>query len=814
MRKLGRIATALLVVFMLVITWIYSGYYERWRISAAIGVKDVTLTKKTTTYVANDEQWLTFPLNGPQDLVRVLTSANIKSNNPYRLDAVWRYAMRWQILDKEGEVIDDYVYHHRTSSQRFYDQESNRWLPGAFYLDSDLVPADGRVIPVNVEALENIGAIRLKVVSRDKEISDVVVRVYERVKPAENKLGKLWARLGVDRQTELARGNVYPVELMREQEKRNLMLNSYRPIGPLGVSGSDYDVRTLYILKDEEEERVVRPLGLFVSGGIPGVIPVPESGGTIRLEMVRYTSVTGEPSPVTVRWYGQGLAKRSSQKFPWKKGKVQLVQKFAGGLLEINSSASLVVRAFLQFEGGWQEITPKPARLRAYLIKQNHSVEFAVEHVANKSTPLRLDFRTFYTAQEMKNASRHEIKTQWLDANGKVIRSEKIHFTPSLSRYDVVVGGVPSARVGNPYRLYAWLPSAVKRIRISSKKILTVVGYTRSAAIVYRRRVPEDYYPFRSDIQRLPAWHLVRPVKYKTLLRSRNTVRLSVQYRPPTDDLDFIKGHYEWEQYFPQGSWLARYLFTPRDTGVRIRDEAQVAMFREIVVNHDNQLTFTYLTGVSQIRPMLIVLRESSRSKPLQVTVDGKVLYRTSIHDRRTSIVLPTVTAGSHTINVSAPAGARAYINYVGTDGKVYLRRLANRFDGKKISFLYHKKSWQREVVSAEFHAPNSTEKRTRMMVSILGIQRRRDRMLNGWTFSRRHFDVRHGRDTSVLVLGKAREEVREGSRMFIVFDADLEPGNYQVEFEREQGAGGYLNLFRLLPGTAERRRIFREEAS
>jgi hypothetical protein len=59
-----------------------------------------------------------------------------------------------------------------------------------------------------------------------------------------------WQRMsGADRRR-LAAGNIYPPQLLSEAEKRNLLRWRWRPVGPRGVEGEDYEVKRLYVPDD------------------------------------------------------------------------------------------------------------------------------------------------------------------------------------------------------------------------------------------------------------------------------------------------------------------------------------------------------------------------------------------------------------------------------------------------------------------------------------------------------------------------------------------------------------------------------------
>src|SRR5262249_47340261 len=145
---------------------------------------------------------------------------------PLPEDVHWFYSLRYQLLDSQDQVLLDRVYHLRTRLTEFDDDETRQAVTGAYYLGHDVIPAAGRTVLVSLAELRGPAArLRVRLEGAQDPLTGAVVRVYFNEETPPFKLRYLWNRLYEDRQLRMARGNVYSVDLLSDDEKRNLLLN-------------------------------------------------------------------------------------------------------------------------------------------------------------------------------------------------------------------------------------------------------------------------------------------------------------------------------------------------------------------------------------------------------------------------------------------------------------------------------------------------------------------------------------------------------------------------------------------------------------
>src|SRR5262245_18703367 len=244
--------------------------------------------RSSTSYVIDREGWLSFRIPPDQRALKLVTNANVHEAHFGKVDFACAYALHYQLLDAAGNVLRDHVYSMNSTFLIYLSQVTGKPVPAQYYRGTSLVPLGPRAIMVNLEGFADQSAhFRLRVADADPAVSDVGVRVYFNEKPPPYKLRYLWQRMPAPRKERLARANVYTVDLLSEDEKRNLLENRWAALAPVGIQGKDYAERKLFTVVDDDASRLVEsvlPPGLYVDGSLHGVIPIPESGGCLRLE--------------------------------------------------------------------------------------------------------------------------------------------------------------------------------------------------------------------------------------------------------------------------------------------------------------------------------------------------------------------------------------------------------------------------------------------------------------------------------------------------------------------------------------------------
>ncbi len=779
--------------------------------------KRIAVSTPSVVYLLDKSRWLELVLPPETDIVRIVTNASISLSLPTRPIDAWPYAFQYQVLDDDGKVVMDNIYHNRTSLTKINDAKTGEQFTPSFYLEHGLTPTEGQVMQLNLAGIAHASKLRVRLAAIASPLQDVVLRAYSHEKVPERKLAVLWQRMYDDKKKALAKGNIYSHEMLMEQEVLQLLSKTQQPIGPSGIEGRAYHSRVLYTMNEYEGQPIfepVLPAGVWIDGQHHGVIPIPEEGGKVRLDFVRASidPILPSSSVIHIRWYGKGVLQRADYHVDWTGKAAQFSHDFEGGLLEISGSDSIAVRAYLADAKTEQEITPENIYMRNYLIQDNAAVEYPVSHTGNRATPLRVDFRYVVTPPPaMAEENLPVVEYDILNVQGGVIKQGSILIDKPASVYERVAGDVTNIIVTDPSTYFFSLPVDAVKIRFRSSKPALVALFNRPADLVHLVQVPESSYISELDDWNQPAWFSLRPDKYQALILGNRSMLLSVQHRPPEDKPDLMAGRYLWEDYHPQGHWLARHLFTPIEDIGLMREEAFPSIYRRIVSGKETKVTLRAIQGMKNVMPGIVYFRQDKSPFEITVMVDGKLHFKTMVSGSQGEIQLPALTVAQHRIRVNVNSPASLYFNYSGPVPGALLKRLGNRFGKKTMSFIYERTSHCEETLSLRLHVPFGVQQRSVILMTMENVTPLPLEPLTGWSFGQRRYDVRPDLKTHVAVLGSDGQMADRGQAFFIPLGAELPPGKYRLNFTLEQGSEGYLTMSRITPGVFKERKIIQE---
>lgn len=782
--------------------------------------------------VLNESQWLTYRLPSGQTLIRVVTNAGVPSTflpvSPST--EKWQYTLHYQLLSGAGAVLLDRQYVHRTGLTTYVDPQTGEKFTSRFYLDGDLFPTDGKVMVINAGGLSAEPThLRLRVATKANPIVSLTARVFCRESATVRKLSTVWQRLSEKQQLILARGNLYPPELLSKEEKHNLLRQRWSAIAPEGIAGKDYVRRDLYALKEFEEEETrepVLPAGLLVTPGLHGIVTIPEGGGVLRLLFEPISGEQGQTPDHTIslRWYGRGLVQRRSFTCPWSDNGSECRELLLGGLLEVVTPQALVVRAFLAVQGQETEITPEPSLTPMYLSQNHTPVEFAIMHVGQEPTPFRLTLRRPLAAIEGSTDSVNSTPStlapgllyELLDARQQVLHAGQMSIDTPASVYDRLLTTLEGNSLTDPVHYYFSLPPSVTRVRVRALQgPILITGANRPATLVREIQVPEDFYLFAdSSLQR--SWFPLQPVGIDQLRVENRVLMVAVQPRPPQDNSEVMAGRYDWEDYQPPHGWRARRLLLPMGPSAVRREQTLLVTFSEIPLAREHTVQFVANDGRREITPTMVYIRHGRGLGPVLVRtfIDGRVQREAFIQGLAGEISLPPLSAGRHRIQVDAPAGGRVLLNHLALDGgtAMALVKMALRFDADGLGFDYEKRTRdEEEGLSVRLYTPYGIIQPTRVRVRIDGPPTKAIGPYTSWTFRERRYRVRPVTGIRVPVLDTRDEAVTEGQLFSVPLGSDLPPGRYRIQLELEDGPGGYLILSKITPGVSEQRTVFLE---
>ena len=526
MRRLRR--SVLIVVLALSATMLWQHYANTTFFSLTKGQQsDFLKSQISACYILPETSWISFTLSGSNQPVKIISNAAISHSSEIPSDLRVHYAIRWQLIDNQGEIITTQLYHHRSGFNLF--QSDKKIFTKQFFLDQSSYIASGTRLILELTKYRKVKQIQIQLVKTDPIIDKVVFRIYQNEVIPDYKQSLKWERTSLKQKIKLAESNVYELPFLRPQEKLDLIKNRWEPLRPVGISGQDYSPDTLYTLTEHEGISLKEPIqtsGFYIGPDHFMTLRLPEQTSQYALEF-EPINVDKILSPLTINWYEQGS--QNTKQFLFMPSQINLrwQQPLAGGLLEIKSPFPLISNLF-QLTNEWQKIDIKPARIRAYYLNTEKGVSYGIEHIKNQLIPFRFDLRTIISQSKDFEKSA-QIHYEWLNHKEQILKKGTLHLPVQPFPYDRILYNTPELQISDAIKHYVQFSRKIKSVRFFSSEPILINAYTRLPELPLEHQIPEDYFGDFSRNTTIPRWFLTKPMsKNKTTLTHIPQVKKSL----------------------------------------------------------------------------------------------------------------------------------------------------------------------------------------------------------------------------------------------------------------------------------------------
>lgn len=795
------------MVALLVLVWHYRGELMQ-RIEMGmvrLPPIDEALSDKVRQvigYRLDSERWLEFPLGANGNLIRVLTNGEFDDSVISTEEDSWGYTLSYRLIDGEGQTVLAGDYDHFTRSTQFQLPADERYHRSAFYRVGQLALSDTRIFPLNAIHQQRPLSLQLRLKQKDELFHEILVRVSMQENVQLNKATLQWRRLNPKVREEIAQATLYPADFLHEQERNNLMDDNWRHQGPRGVPGTDYDAHPFLVWDEIDDSRLFTTgytpsAGLLFGGPLWGVIPIPEQGGAITLQLAAGQAGLSLPVPLNLRWYGRLALERQQFSRSWQ-GEPLTLNLAQGGLLLLESPLPLVVRGFITAPAGQQEITPEPGKMGYWQLSAGNPLRFVI-HNQQHTQPIPIQMRQRLIAPTWAPDWNGISEAHWrfLGVDDQVLSSGTLKWQPFPSHYDWINSTTPfENRVSDPNTHYLEAPLQSVALELTAPNTQWVAIANRPPGLERHLLIPEDAYP-TAEIEPMPTWFPIRPYQWRTLQTQERFQLITQQRRPTADEGEEPATASSWIVHQPIDGGAGRFLLTPRDPrSPPLPSSGRGVGYHSIKINRATALTWVAEPGRREIEPVLIYQRQQ-RSTPLPLTLilDGKEVLQTQLPGVSGEIQLPKLELGPHTIELQGKESARFYLSHI--DRPTHIKRYAERITpGQKLTYQIPLQP-DRELIflSGQLYNPLGSPVRSRITSQIVGPVSRTSQPIPDWTVARRHYDIRAAGGKPTLVLGAKGEVVDEGQSFFIPLGRDLQAAAITIELTLESGPAQYLLL-------------------
>ncbi len=788
-----------------------SGEIPAWIKRHRFRIEGLEQALRSEMYLLETNRWLQFDIPGDTPLARLVSNASIPATQRPKPGSLWAYAIEYQLVGSDGELVKTGVYHFKGEYVVFREQKSGRTVQVNYFLEPQLTPLTGGHWMLNFAdpELKGVRLLRLRLHWHDPEIKEVGVRLYFRKTVPRRKVGYLWNRLSTAQKQNLARGNVYSFDGLNAWEKLCLLRYHWPASSPPGIPGRDFKRRAVFIRDDSETLQVVEewvPAGIAVDERHYGLLPLTNVAGLYLLELLKYPPDSDlHVIANSFSWCGWQRQENQTFQITWSGPNQIVALTNQNGLLRVGSSAPLYLRLLLVDDGQTNEVTPEPVHLLAFTCSPTNSVEYLVEHVNGSPTLFRVDLRRHCRVGD--ELTPETVRYELLGHEGETLQTGEVTLTNKATPYDWLHTREGLTDVTEPQSLCFVLPPTTRVVRItSSKGDVFVNAYSRPSQLVRKLRVPEDYFP-STVAPTQPSWFTLRPPDHVKRREAGKTCLVRVQPRMPEFDPLVLAGLYEWDSFLPRDYAQGHMVLVPIKENRVPRPEALPTRYLPVSVGVVQQVCFEAAQGKTNVEPTLILVCTHDSRERVSVSLNERMIFDGYLQGNITEIRLGTLNPGVHQLYVRTDAVLGAYMNYLGNEASgAYLRRFCVMVTSNVLHYTYVKQRTDTELLVLRIFSPLCTNRVPyQVRVRFNAPSPRSVGPFADVTILEREATVTPGGTGWVSLIPVQPMQLDDGQAIFLPIGPDFPPGQYEIEVQVNTTAPRWVALSRTTPGLAEK---------
>lgn len=759
--------------------------------------------RTTTVYWLSQQDWVRYSIQGRPDLFRILSHAQLQSEQ-YKPDDEVRFGIRYRILDAEEKVLKDKNYFFRTQVLSPRELPDGRTFPARFYAEPEYTASADQALFIDLRAQPAAAMIEIKTIELPPGGKRIGIRASQRQAIDDEAAALKWQRLREKSRAELVEAHVYPHHLVTRFEILNLLSRSWLPLGPTGIEGDSFLSDNLYLLDAEAPlapDINITPSGLQASPENWVTLPIP--GSEKQAYQLELTPLTDNAVPVTIGLSHQAntdLAVTHDTARSSQGGGVTWSAELAPGLLQIIPDQPVSVRLLDPKTG--DDITPPRRYLSAFKATPEQPVSYRLNPDTGSPQPLRLDFRAMDHPDLGRTDLPGSVVIQFHDTQERLLEEFQSSVSPPFGPYQRFASEFESL-LSESQSLYVQAPETAGSVTIKSASPILTTLYSRVANLPLQRVLPDQRRPWEDYENRLSSWFINQPINAGDLVRQKRRASIVWFFQPIELDPSLEQGTYEWETLEVQSPSPQRRVLFPHQMSSPVRETALPGLY-QLIGKMPAKISLQASVPGTSLRPHLVFSRSVSSPATVRVFRDGKLWLERGIAGKRGRFALPPVKAGQYRIRVESDGDW--FISH-SPSGQNYLQRLAYRLDEKGLSFDVNKQTLT-EVVSVQLFAQPQKESYV-VQVAVSGPQRKQG-LQNDYTLNQREYILTGHPGTTLDITGDGRNW-SEPYDLVVPLGEDMPNGTYTITLRPASPSSALATAFRILEGQNAPYRFFRE---
>ena len=220
--------------------WVWAAPLARYLVSAQDSTQmDLRIAGRALAYRLEQNRPMTFVLSQPAERIKVLAHAAVISSAADVVDAT--YTLRLALFDVNGAQIAKYrrSFMSGRGSGLLSDGRARRFYRSG---EADIWGQDQLVIRSDVP----FSRVDITLEDSDPIVKGVDARVYERRPLSAGDGRAVFLRRSEEERAAMTAFSPFPPEMLSASEIVQLASNLWRPVGPVGIEGRDYNALVIY----------------------------------------------------------------------------------------------------------------------------------------------------------------------------------------------------------------------------------------------------------------------------------------------------------------------------------------------------------------------------------------------------------------------------------------------------------------------------------------------------------------------------------------------------------------------------------------
>lgn len=182
----------------------------------------------------------TFAFSQPAEQLKIIVQPSIRPELR-DLPHGFVYGLRIRLTDASGAQIEQRDIHFHAAAPDTVYRSGEKWR--FFRNRPEMVAGQDEIV---IEAASPAARVEVSLVDPDPGIVGADVRIYEQHNYLGDNAITAFRRRSDAEQRRLAEANAFPPRMLTDAEMNFLALNQWRPVGPIGIDGRDYEAIVLY----------------------------------------------------------------------------------------------------------------------------------------------------------------------------------------------------------------------------------------------------------------------------------------------------------------------------------------------------------------------------------------------------------------------------------------------------------------------------------------------------------------------------------------------------------------------------------------